>query len=188
MKKGYIGPLGDDFPALFPIILGLVLFFGAVSLTYQIYEMKNAQVNSMRANIMLSRGIRERKHMDWDYWDNYACPLLKTTKVNYGVQAAMRIDISNYTDYDPPGYDFETQPFYFDNPNKNSEPAVCFEGGPLIEFSEWEANVPTAEDTLGRNFVSMTYPVIVNIYDKDDEADEAKKQSLTAELTVVTWT
>ncbi|MCD4740330.1 hypothetical protein K8R43_04010 [archaeon] len=181
MKKGYIGPIGDDFPAMFPILLGLMLFFGAVTVTYNVYEAKNSRVNAMRANIMISRAIRERKHMDHDYWKDYACPLLKTSRSNYGIHAAMRIDRTNYTTYDTstPNYVFESKNFSFDPSDATTE-AVCYEGG--TTFDDWGKYVPVQEFMDGRDFVSMKYPIVVDV------DDGGTKRALTAELEVITWT
>jgi hypothetical protein len=90
-RRGFIGPLGDDFPAIFPIAMGLMFFFGAISLTYLNYTDKRDTATLMRANLAMSKGVRAQITFDADYWKDVACPLFERAKANYGVRAKMRL-------------------------------------------------------------------------------------------------
>jgi hypothetical protein len=54
LKKGYIGAIGDDLPAIFPLLMGLVLFFSAFNLTYDDYNLKNTELRIFRASIEIA--------------------------------------------------------------------------------------------------------------------------------------
>jgi hypothetical protein len=160
-------------------------------MSYQIFNDKTSQVNSMRANVMLARAVREQTEMTLDYWSKQACPTLKTTKSNYGVKAAMRIDRLYFDVYSPPPDPSDStlvpedqQKFYFDGDPK-TQPAVCLDQGKT--FDDWDKEVPDFEATGTKNFVSMTYPVIVNV-DVIDSDGNLHQQQLMAQLMVVTWT
>ncbi|GEM_PF-4550994 len=90
-KKGYIGPLGDDFPSIFPIALGLMIFFSTIYVAYSAYQSKEDYVQTMRANIMISRAVRYQIYFDEDYWD-FACDLASALKTNYAVHLAMWLE------------------------------------------------------------------------------------------------
>lgn len=89
-EKGYLGPIGDDFPAIFPIAFGLIFFFGSIAVTYDIYTQKKDLGQSMRANLLLSRGVRRETVMNQEYWGE-ACEFFQNTKPNYGVGGYMTI-------------------------------------------------------------------------------------------------
>ncbi len=91
MRKGYIGPLGDDFPSIFPIALGLIIFFSALYVAYASYQMKEDYVQTMRANIMISRAVRYQIYFDKDYWD-FTCDLALALKTNYAVHLVMWLE------------------------------------------------------------------------------------------------
>lgn len=186
MKKGYIGALGDDFPALFPILLGLLLFFGSITLTYQVYELRSKQINAMRANVMLSRAVRTQRQFTGNYWNDYACPLLQSSRSNYGVHTAMILNRTHYDTYDKQAgsYSLDNDFVTFEDTNtiaictENSlPPAGPGHGTP----ADWKNDVPHGEATESVNYVSMEYPVVVEVN------TAGGKQFLTAELILVTW-
>ncbi|MCD6414625.1 MAG: hypothetical protein J7L23_03275 [Candidatus Diapherotrites archaeon] len=170
MRKGYIGPLGDDFPALLPIALGLLMFFSAISLAYAIHDAKSTTVNLMRANVMISRSIREDVHFTREYWTGEACSKMNNTAVNYGVKVAMRIVMSNYTYYSTTGSSSIEIP---SNKTEDSVMLVNSSGGSRAVCplgAQWEDYVPASG-------LAMSYPVVV----------DSQGQILPATLVVVTW-
>ena len=54
MRKGYIGAIGDDLPAIFPLLMRLVLFFSAFKLSYDDYIIKNEQIRLFRASMEIA--------------------------------------------------------------------------------------------------------------------------------------
>jgi hypothetical protein len=180
MKKAYIGAIGDDFPALFPLILGLMLFFASVSLAYNTYNEKRDLAVSMRANVMLARAVRQRTLMGEEYWDSYACPVMEKMRANYGVGAAMKVFRQNYTTYD-------LTPGAFSDPNLTVEPIVFQPGAvPSVNATcpegDWEKIVPTRETAYRKSLIIMVYPVLIN------ETKSGETFSRPGGLMVATWT
>ncbi len=173
-KRGYIGPLGDDFPSLFPLLLGLLVFFSSLAMAYMVYDAKDSNVKAMRANVMISRSVRYQLTFDEDYW-KYACSIAMGMRTNYDTHLAMWME-------------------YLDD--KGQIHIVSFEGYrnlalcPLPDSDEgvdfWGAYVQNpylvvSDKTKGRYSITMTYPVIwVN-----DTGPQ--KLYVPARLVVVTW-
>ncbi len=57
-SKGFIGPIGDDLPALIPIVVSLLLFFTIFSVTLNAYNTKNTEINKQTLMISASREIK----------------------------------------------------------------------------------------------------------------------------------
>lgn len=195
--RGFIGPLGDDFPAIFPIALGLMFFFGAITIAYNAYDYKNTQSNLIRANIMISRSVRAHLLVDSDYWNNEACKLITEIQANYGVSSAMLIERPYYAGEDDLAGSSglkAARPFFFDGTDK---PALCPLEGSRGSFDAWaEANgLPLADPN--RRTLALTYPVLVNVEwgggmylgcVPDLNANPPKNcEQKTANLVVYTW-
>lgn len=90
MRRGYIGPIGDDFPSIFPIMIGLLLFFSSIFITYQNYELKAATAKVMKANLAIGKIVRSETFFDSDKFTE-KCELLERAKVNYAVSARMQL-------------------------------------------------------------------------------------------------
>jgi len=53
--KGFIGPIGDDLPAIVIIIMALTLFFSGMAFTLKIYNDKVENINYLMGAIDISR-------------------------------------------------------------------------------------------------------------------------------------
>lgn len=53
-RKGFVGPLGDDIPSIFPIVAGVLLFIGTLSYAIDTINEKNAYFDVRRAALGLS--------------------------------------------------------------------------------------------------------------------------------------
>ena len=60
MKKGFIGPIGDDLPSILAILLALGLFFSAVTFTLNIYNEKVGTVQMLKGSIEIGRVVLEQ--------------------------------------------------------------------------------------------------------------------------------
>lgn len=58
--RAFIGPLGDDIPSLFPIIVGVVLFLGAMYFAVNLTDQKNDYLSLRRGAISLAYSATER--------------------------------------------------------------------------------------------------------------------------------
>jgi len=53
--KGFIGPIGDDLPAIVIIIMALTLFFSGMAFTLKVYNDKVENINYLMGAIDISR-------------------------------------------------------------------------------------------------------------------------------------
>ncbi|MBI5229673.1 hypothetical protein HY991_06195 [Candidatus Micrarchaeota archaeon] len=54
MRKGFVGPIGDDIPSIFPIIAGVMLFLGTVVYATNAIESKNRELDIRRTTLGLA--------------------------------------------------------------------------------------------------------------------------------------
>ena len=167
MKRGYLGPLGDDFPAIFPVAFGLMLFFGAITLTFDLYTYKQDTVAIMRANLALSKAVRYQLIFDDEYFFGLrgrggACDLLERTKSNYGVQAKM-----------------ELKEFKFVR-NKPQETLVKF-AGKKAECGDLRDDSRQPLPYEGTFSIAMVYPVAIHIGKGENRETEMRS------LVITTW-
>ena len=52
--KGFIGPLGDDIPSIFPIIAGITLFIGAIIYANNEVDLRNSNLHLRQSGLELS--------------------------------------------------------------------------------------------------------------------------------------
>lgn len=172
-ERGYLGPIGDDFPSIFPIAFGLIFFFGSITITYNNYNQKRDLGQSMRANLLLSKGARRETMVNEEYWGD-ACDFFKSMKANYGVDGYMMI-ISEKAEEDDSG---EGLVYEFDG----GDPAFCTdispEAGQDPESPDHNAITSSKE---GEQITTMEYPVVV-----EREVGEDKVAEVYG-LRVVTW-
>jgi hypothetical protein len=58
--RAFIGPLGDDIPSIFPIIIGVMLFIGAMLFSANLIDQKNAFIDLRKAAVTLAYSATER--------------------------------------------------------------------------------------------------------------------------------
>lgn len=51
MRLGFIGPLGDDIPSIFPVVAGILLFFFSISTATQRLDERNSYLSLKRAGM-----------------------------------------------------------------------------------------------------------------------------------------
>ncbi len=64
MKKGFIGPLGDDLPSLIAIMLALTLFFSGLTFAMHTFNQRQGRVRLMRGAVDISRAIVREPVLD----------------------------------------------------------------------------------------------------------------------------
>ncbi|MFC2174409.1 hypothetical protein ACFLQ2_00880 [archaeon] len=169
-SRGYLGPLGDDFPAIFPIALGLMLFFSAITLTYDYYTEKRNAALLIEANVALAKAARSQLVFSKEYWGDDTsgmCALVDRTKANYGVRAKLELKKHD------PGVPVETIEFI---PRLTSSPFNdrLYENPCVDTEDEYGDSIPYETDF----FISLVYPVLI----------EAETGNELATLVVTTWT
>lgn len=160
-EEGYLGPIGDDFPSIFPIAFGLIFFFGSITLTYNNYNQKRNLGQTMRANLLLSKGARRETLMNKEYWGE-ACSFFKSMKANYEVDGYMMITSEEE----------EKGVYKFDG-----DPAFCTDIGSGVTKPESPNDEEIVSLQKGRQVSVMEYPVAV----EKGEITEIRG------LRVVTW-
>lgn len=59
MRKGFIGPIGDDLPSLVTILLALGIFFSSLTFTFNAYNEKIASMNKLKGSIDIARVVTQ---------------------------------------------------------------------------------------------------------------------------------
>lgn len=57
MKKGFVGPIGDDIPSIFPIVIGVILFISTMGFVGMQFDARNVQLNQKKAGLEVSYAI-----------------------------------------------------------------------------------------------------------------------------------
>ncbi len=65
-RRGFIGPLGDDIPSLFPIIFGILLFIGALAYASNALAVKSSALDVRKAAVELAYLVTERGELTLD--------------------------------------------------------------------------------------------------------------------------
>ncbi len=53
-RRGFVGPLGDDLPSIFPIVAGVLLFIGTILYANNLVDQKNHELEARQAGLGLS--------------------------------------------------------------------------------------------------------------------------------------
>jgi hypothetical protein len=59
-SRGFIGPLGDDIPSIFPIVAGLLIFIGGMFYALQKYDERNDYLALKKAGMEIAYSIMEK--------------------------------------------------------------------------------------------------------------------------------
>lgn len=62
--KGFVGPLGDDLPSIFPIVAGVLLFVASLLYANNLVDQKNQQLDTRKAALGLSYIVTEKGLID----------------------------------------------------------------------------------------------------------------------------
>lgn len=65
-KRGFIGPLGDDIPAIFPIVAGVLIFITSLIYIYGQVDERNKYLEIRTSSLKLSYIVSEKGLMDND--------------------------------------------------------------------------------------------------------------------------
>ena len=72
-RKGFVGPLGDDFPSIFPIVAGVVLFFATLAYANGVIQEKNDYLDVRKAALGLSYLVTRTGSIDYGYLGMVTC-------------------------------------------------------------------------------------------------------------------
>jgi len=60
MKKGFLGPIGDDLPSIIALMLAMGIFFSAISYTMNIYNQKIAETETLKGSLEIGRAVMDK--------------------------------------------------------------------------------------------------------------------------------
>jgi len=61
--RAFIGPIGDDLPSFIPILTAMMIFFASFTYTYNTFQLKNREFDTVRTAISISRTIMGHGHI-----------------------------------------------------------------------------------------------------------------------------
>lgn len=119
--RGFVGPLGDDLPSIFPIVAGVLLFTASLLYANNLVDGKNQQLDTRKAALGLSYIVTEKGLIDdaakfkdvkcEDQLKKYAA----STRVNFLVTVKRFCDgIEIYQQNNP---DTRKSPYYLEEAN-----------------------------------------------------------------------
>ncbi len=83
MRKAFVGPIGDDLPSVIIIILSLIMFFTAITYSFNAYNQKLDSLRLLRAGLETGRMLASKGVLSYDinHYDSAAQDIAAT----YGV-------------------------------------------------------------------------------------------------------
>jgi len=63
LKRGFIGPIGDDLPSLIPLLFGLVMFFSAFTTTFNSFDRNNVIFKDDITVMKISRVMQSNSYI-----------------------------------------------------------------------------------------------------------------------------
>lgn len=96
-KKGFIGAIGDDLPALIPIIIAILIFLAAFTNTIFTYDQKNFEIRKQIELSSISRTIKsDSLILDYEQFEEN-CNLARIRRSNYnymvGIYESSKLDL-----------------------------------------------------------------------------------------------
>ena len=87
MRKGFIGPIGDDLPSIIALMLAMGLFFSSVIYVINVYNQKIADMDMLKGSIeigraVMNKGVLTRDDLDSNPNANYVA---KSYSLSYDV-------------------------------------------------------------------------------------------------------
>lgn len=76
-RRGFIGPIGDDIPSIFPIMAGIVLFIATLIYANNEFNEKNAGINLRKAGLDMAYIVVEKGYVNQGGFDETCEDLLK---------------------------------------------------------------------------------------------------------------
>src|SRR3989344_2121909 len=165
-RKGFIGPLGDDVPSIFPIVFAVLLFAGTVLYANQLIEQKAKQLEIREGALALSYLVTEKGFVEkMPSGSPFKTSLGAACEENVKPLASSKsvtfiITLKRFCNGIPIEFDGEKSPFFIaDSP---------------LEGSTWDycTNMPSPPSPPSllpqpKDSVVLSYPVAVPCPDED---------------------
>jgi len=63
-RRGFIGPIGDDIPSIFPLMAGIILFIATLIYANNEFNTKNASINLRKAGLDMAYIVIEKGYVN----------------------------------------------------------------------------------------------------------------------------
>jgi hypothetical protein len=110
--RGFVGPLGDDIPSIFPIVAGIMLFFGTIAFAGNLAAQKNSYLEVRKAAVSLSYVMTEKGFIDSASWTPKCDALKKAADANNVFVLATLKRFCGQVDFPDPGDPPQLSPYY----------------------------------------------------------------------------
>ncbi len=149
LKKGFIGPIGDDLPSLIPLLFGLVIFFSTFTVTFNAFDQRNAEFNNDVAVMRISRTLQSSSYIS--SYENFSGLCRQIGVVNLKYVAGISEDAANGRDvssiFDVSFFSKGGKTFYCSNITESSPEKIS-------DFLSLKESVDT-------KVVSRIFPIVV---------------------------
>jgi len=156
-RNAFIGPLGDDIPSIFPIVLGVIIFIGTILYANSAYNARNADLHLRKTALALAYTATEKGTLSIQEFQKLCENSFKPYAAHAGTKFAVvlkrhcnKIDL------------FNQNPFYS---NYSGNAGLCTNAvfkSTSINSTPGMAGVSTAIADEVKNAVVLNYPVAVN--------------------------
>jgi hypothetical protein len=106
--KGFVGPLGDDIPGVFPIVLGVVLFVSSLLYANNQIQNANAQMDLQNAGLSLSYVVSQNAYLTPQQFQSYCDNMWRPYAKNLNLKFIIVVKT-----YCQQGVNFEENPFRY---------------------------------------------------------------------------
>ncbi|MEM4257167.1 MAG: hypothetical protein QXD98_02290 [Candidatus Diapherotrites archaeon] len=166
LKKGFIGPVGDDLPSITPLVLGLMIFFTAFTSAFNSFDKRNEEFMNNIELLKISKTIRANSYI-YSY-ENFEqlCNSIGPTRIKYVVgitkDAYEQKEINNFFEINFNSYNGKT--FFCTNQDFSSNTTKIND---IIKIN----------DLKNFKVASRIYPIVV----------EEDKKAKPMHLVVIVW-
>ncbi|MGC8851444.1 MAG: hypothetical protein ACP5O3_04480 [Candidatus Micrarchaeia archaeon] len=159
-NKAFIGPLGDDIPSIFPIVLGILIFMGTLIYVNNALTARNDEFNLRRAALSLGYLATQKGAYTLDEFKTLCITRLTPFANQQGINFAVvmkrhcnKIDL------------FGTNPFFsgYNSPRSaQPDPGLCTNDANLAnQISTTDNSYEIAKASFPNNTIVYNYPVSV---------------------------
>ncbi len=92
MKKGFIGPIGDDVPSLIAIILAMGLFFTGFLHAMDVYNQKIVDMEALKGSVEIARAVLGEGILSYDDWSNIDSQAIDHIAKSYSLDKKVFLD------------------------------------------------------------------------------------------------
>lgn len=159
-KRAFIGPLGDDIPSIFPIILGVVIFLAAMMYAANFVDQRNSFLEVRKAAVNLAYSATEKGFYDSGQFAE-KCSVLQEQAKAQGVFFVLTIKsyCSGFVDFSALSNDkCGGELLSVESPDPRNPGLKCWTGGMRVPPSGPQGTVPEV-NLLSKDAVVLNYPM-----------------------------